>query len=79
MIFFVVALLLLLAAVWFGLIFSRQLVVPMRHQGLMPPRRPLLQMTLAQLFAARQGKTLTYAAYKDIGGQGLVYIGRMSH
>ena len=29
---------------------------------------PLLQMTLAQLFAAREGKTLTYAAYKDIGG-----------
>ncbi len=29
---------------------------------------PLLQMTLAQLFAARQGKTLTYAAYEAIGG-----------
>lgn len=29
---------------------------------------PLLQMTLAQLFAARDNKTLTYAAYKAIGG-----------
>ena len=29
---------------------------------------PLLQMTLAQLFAAREQKTLTYAAYKAIGG-----------
>ena len=29
---------------------------------------PLLQMTLAQLFAARERKTLTYAAYKAIGG-----------
>ena len=29
---------------------------------------PLLQMTLAQLFAARKGDTLTYGAYEGIGG-----------
>jgi WD40 repeat protein/energy-coupling factor transporter ATP-binding protein EcfA2 len=29
---------------------------------------PLLQMTLAQLFAARRGTTLTYEAYEAIGG-----------
>ena len=29
---------------------------------------PLLQMTLAQLFAARKGDTLTYEAYEAIGG-----------
>ena len=29
---------------------------------------PLLQMTLAQLYAARKGETLTYAAYEEMGG-----------
>ncbi|MEZ5828256.1 MAG: hypothetical protein R3D30_08625 [Hyphomicrobiales bacterium] len=29
---------------------------------------PLLQMTLAQLFAARKTETLTYAAYEEMGG-----------
>jgi hypothetical protein len=29
---------------------------------------PLLQMTLSQLFAARAGSTLTFAAYEAIGG-----------